>query len=180
MPRNCNNPAQMNASPEEWVKKHIHLIPEKSTVADIACGKGRHTRLLLRRGFFVVAFDKDVSGLRDIPPTPNLRVVEVDLEADNECLKHPKEFSAIIVVNYLHRPLFDNLIHALKPGGILIYQTFMVGNERYGRPHNTDYLLKENELSTRLEAEFRIIEFDQGYIEYPKPAVIQKICATKF
>ena len=71
------------------------------------------------------------------------------------------------------------MIAALDDGGVLIYQTFMVGNEEFGRPRNPDFLLKENELREVFGGELDVLDFEQGFVEQPTPAVMQKVCAVK-
>ena len=161
----------------DWVTKYIALIPPNTLVLDLACGSGRNTRFLLDKGYSVVALDKDTSQLADISSKQNLRKYKFDLEAGIKFPFHNQEFSGVIVTNYLYRPLFENLINSLSDGGVLIYQTFMIGNEAYGRPRNPKFLLKRNELSDVFDKKLDVVAFEQGYIERPKPAVMQSICA---
>ena len=161
-----------------WVRKYISLIPSKKLVLDLACGSGRNTRFLLDQGYTVVALDKDISQLADISGELNLRKYKFDLETSAKFPFNKQEFSGIIVTNYLHRPLFGDLINALSHGGVLIYQTFMSGHEAYGRPSNPNFLLKINELNDVFANKLDVVAFEQGYEENPKPAVIQKICAV--
>ena len=83
-----------------------------------------------------------------------------------------------MVTNYLHRPLFPRLVDSLDEGGVLIYETFMAGNERYGRPSNPDFLLRPGEL---LEAfgTLTVVAFEQGTVERPKKAALQRICVIR-
>jgi SAM-dependent methyltransferase len=166
-----------NLMVSDWVTKYTALIPSNTLVLDLACGSGRNTRFLLDKGYSVVALDKDVSQLVDISCRKNLRKYKFDLEAGIKFPFHKQEFSGVIVTNYLYRPLFENLINSLSDGGVLIYQTFMIGNEAYGRPINPKFLLKRNELSDVFDKKLYVIAFEQGYIESPKPAVVQSICA---
>src|SRR5581483_5212320 len=87
-------------------------------------------------------------------------------------------FAAIVVTNYLHRPLLAVLQAALAEEGVLIYETFMVGNERYGRPSNPAFLLRPGELLSAFR-ELTPIAFEQGAVERPKPAMIQRLCARR-
>ena len=89
-----------------------------------------------------------------------------------------RRFCGIVVTNYLHRPLFPHLAASLAEGGVLIYETFMLGNEKYGRPSNPEFLLRPGEL---LEAfkDLCVIAFEQGYAERPKPAVVQRVCVQR-
>ncbi len=86
-------------------------------------------------------------------------------------------FAAIVVTNYLHRPLFPALMAALAPGGVLIYETFAQGNEAYGRPANPDFLLQRGELLRAVGAA-RVVAYEDLYVEQPKPAMVQRICAV--
>ena len=107
----------------------------------------------------------------------NIRFVKADLEGGNPWPFAGQRFAAIVVTNYLHRPLFPHLAAALDEDGVLIYETFMIGNEKFGRPSNPEFLLRPGEL---LEA-FRglaVAGFEQGRVETPKQAVIQRLCAV--
>lgn len=89
-------------------------------------------------------------------------------------------FDAVIVTNYLHRPLFSSLLAALADGGVLIYETFAAGNERYGRPGNPDFLLKPGELLDLARGRLRVAAYEDLYVETPKPAMIQRLCAINW
>ena len=159
--------------PAPWVEKFGNLPPKGGNVLDLACGNGRHTVFFREFGYSVTAVDRDVSGLQE---PANYETVEADLE--NAPWPFPgRHFAGIVVVNYLHRPLFATLIDSLLPGGVLIYQTFAIGNEAYGRPRNPDFLLKENELLDVFSGRLDMVEFWQGLVEGDHPAVIQQICA---
>ena len=162
----------------DWVRKYISLVPAKKLVLDLACGSGRNTRFLLDQGYTVVALDKDVSQLTDITGQQNLQKYMFDLETNAKFPFGKREFAGIIVTNYLHRPLFGDLINSLSHNGVLIYQTFMMGNEAYGRPSNPNFLLQINELSDVFSNKLDVVAFQQGYEESPKPSVVQKICAV--
>jgi SAM-dependent methyltransferase len=157
--------------PSEWVRRWADLVT-RGPVLDVAAGGGRHSRLFAERGLEVVAVDRDAQTI------PGVRFVHADLESGAAWPFAGQRFAAIVVTNYLHRPLFPALEGALAEEGLLIYETFMVGNERYGRPSNPAFLLREGEL---LQA-FRTlapIAFEQGYVERPKPAMIQRLCARR-
>ncbi len=156
--------------PSPWVKRWAALV-ERGPVLDVACGAGRHARLFAQRGLQVVAVDRDAQHL------PGVRFVQADLETAPWPFG-AERFAAIVVTNYLHRPLLAQLEAALAEEGVLIYETFMVGNEKYGRPSNRAFLLEPGEL---LQAFRRLtpIAFEQGYVEAPKPAMIQRLCACR-
>ena len=164
--------------PSDWVKRWCRVIEVGGRVLDLACGSGRHTRLLLEGGYRVQAVDLDISELADLNGRANFELLQVDLENarwpfDNNC------FDAIVVTNYLHRPLFAHLIASLKPGGVLIYETFASGHGQFGRPSNPNFLLQPGELLVAVEGSLRVIAYEDVYVENPKPALLQRICAVR-
>jgi len=168
----------MNDDVSAWVRRFAPLIAPGGDVLDVACGRGRHVRFLLDRGFRVTAVDIDVSGLSDIAGTGGLSIIERDLE--QAPWPFPSgSFDAIVIVNYLHRPLFDHLPASLRPGGLLIVDTFAAGNERFGRPRNPAWLLRPGELQERLAARLSVIAYEHGEVDEPAPAVRQRLCARK-
>jgi hypothetical protein len=88
-------------------------------------------------------------------------------------------FDGIVVANYLHRPLFPRLLEALAPGGVLIYETFAAGNERFGKPSNPAFLLKPGELLEAVRGHLDVIAYEALEVSEPRPAVVQRICAVK-
>jgi len=104
--------------------------------------------------------------------------VRADLEGGNPWPLGERRFAAIVVANYLHRPLFPAIEAALEEGGLLIYETFMAGNERYGRPSNPAYLLQPGELLKAFSG-LSAVAFEQGLVERPKPAVVQRLFAVR-
>ena len=126
----------------------------------------------------MVAVDRGVSRLVDLAELPATRVVQADLEAQAWPFT-AERFDGIIVTNYLHRPLLPLLADALSAGGVLIYETFAEGNERYGRPSNPDFLLREGELEEVFAPLLTVLEYEHRYVAEPKPAVRQGICAIR-
>jgi len=146
----------------------------------LACGKGRHTRYFLALGYRITAVDRDVSGLADIARKPGLEIIETDLEAPEGAWPlGDRMFSGVVVTNYLWRPLMANIVAAVAPGGVLIYETFAQGNERFGRPRNPDHLLRPGELRDLVKGELEVIEYRHGEIQKPRPAVTQSLCARR-
>ena len=155
------------------------LIAPGGVVLDLACGAGRHARLLAGRGHPVVAADRDREALADLAGTPGIEPVYADLEKGAPWPLGTRRFAAIVVCNYLHRPLFPQLAAALADGGVLIYETFAAGNERYGRPSNPQFLLQPAELLDAFRRLLSVVAFEQGRVARPKPAVIQRLCALR-
>ncbi|MBM3524349.1 MAG: class I SAM-dependent methyltransferase, partial [Alphaproteobacteria bacterium] len=135
-------------APSAWVQRFLRGTAPGQAL-DVAAGGGRHSRLLLGAGHRVVAVDRDVAALKAIAD-PQLEVVAADLEDGSPWPLPGRRFDLIIVTNYLHRPLFATLVEALAPGGLLVYETFAVGNERFGKPSNPAFLLQPGELLDRL------------------------------
>lgn len=151
------------------------LVPPGATVLDLAAGRGRHSTLFAERGHHVTAVDRDVSGL---PHHPNIDRLQADLE-DGPWPLGERRFGAVVVTNYLHRPLMPQLLEAVAPGGVLLYQTFMDGNERFGRPSNPDHLLRDGELLGLASGRFSVIAYEARLISEPAMAMVQRIAARR-
>lgn len=161
--------------PSAWVERFASLVVGSGTVLDIACGSGRHAALFARLGHRVTALDRDISRLAD---TAAIEVIETDLEDEKPWPLPGRRFDGIVVTNYLHRPLFPILVDSLAPGGVLIYETFALGNEKFGRPRNPDFLLRNNELLDAFAGKLTVVAYEGGVVNRPTPAVIQRIVAT--
>lgn len=166
-------------SPSPWLVRFAPVLPPDGIALDLACGAGRHTRFLRDRGHKVVAIDKDVSRIAALADDPMIEVIEADLEQPGDNPLKGRCFDAIVVTNYLFRPLLQPLVESLTPGGVLIYETFAVGNERYGRPSNPDYLLERGELLALVETRLSVLGYENAHISDPHPAMVQRICARK-
>jgi len=142
------------------------------TVLDVACGSGRHAKIFLDRKLAVTAVDRENVLI------PGLRFVQADLEDGSPWPFPGARFQGIVVTNYLHRPLLPVLKDALAEGGTLIYETFMAGNERYGKPSNPAFLLRPGELLAAF-AGLTVQGYEEGPVVEPKPAMIQRLCATR-
>jgi SAM-dependent methyltransferase len=163
--------------PSAWVQRFATAFVPGGLVLDLAAGGGPHTRHLLAKGFRVVALDREVGAL---PPGDSLEVMAADLEDGSPWPLGKRTFDGIVVTHYLHRPLFPSLLAALAPGGILVYETFQRGNERYGRPSNPDFLLEPGELLRLAEgARLTVLGYFSGYAAQPKPALVQRLAARK-
>lgn len=174
--------AASTAQPSAWVERFAPLI-SPGEVLDLACGSGRHSRLLAAMGHPVCALDRDGPALAGLAALglPGITTLQFDLENGAPWPFAPARFAGIVVTNYLHRPLFAAMLASLAPGGVLIYETFACGNERYGKPSNPDFLLRPGELLDIVRHSaihgWRIVAFEDGYMAAPKPAMVQRICA---
>ncbi len=168
----------LSLPPSPWVERFASLVPPGGDVLDLAAGGGRHTQLFRTRGHPVVAVDRDTGALAALAAgDPGLTVIAADLEAPGAVWPTgTRRFAGIVVTNYLHRPLFAAIRAALAPGGALIYETFGVGNERFGKPSNPDFLLRPGEL-LELAHGMLVVAYENLEIALPRPAIVQRIAA---
>jgi SAM-dependent methyltransferase len=171
-----SNPHQALA-PSPWLVRFAPLIKPGGRVLDLACGYGRHARHLAGLGFSVLAVDRDEAALATLEAVAGIDTRIADLEQGTWPFA-AQRFDAIVVSHYLHRPLFADLLAALLSDGVLIYETFALGNAAFGKPARPEFLLQPDELLSRLAAALRVVAFEQGQVESPFPAVIQRICAV--
>jgi SAM-dependent methyltransferase len=162
-------------APSPWVKRFLPLIKPGGLVLDLAAGSGRHVRLLRDCGFAVRAVDRDTTALLAFAG-PRCEVRRIDLET-GDTGQIGDGYDGIIVTNYLHRPLLSAIACALAPGGVLIYESFARGNERFGQPRNPNFLLRPGELLEAF-ATLAVVAFEQGEVSLPRPAVIQRLAAV--
>ncbi len=162
-----------------WIARFASLIPSGGTVLDLAAGGGRHARYFLKRGHPVVAIDRKTGALEDLAARPYAEVIEADLEDGSPWPLGPRRFEAVVVANYLHRPVLPAIVGAVAPGGVLLYETFAQGNEKFGKPSNPDFLLKPGELLDAVTGTLRVLAFEDLIVDEPKPAVVQRICARR-
>lgn len=168
------------AAPSPWVARWLPLVRAGGRVLDVACGSGRHALLAARQGREVLAVDRDAAALQALAAAADgLQVLHADLEQGVWPLAPAVRFDAVIVTNYLHRPLWAHLLAALGEGGVLIYETFAAGNETVGRPANPDFLLQPGELLAVAQPELRVVAYEDGFISSPKPAFVQRLCAVR-
>jgi SAM-dependent methyltransferase len=162
----------------EWIARFAGLVPPAGRVLDVAAGSGRHSRFFLDRGHPVTAVDRDTSGLADLKDDPALELLEFDLEGVDPWPLPGREFEAVVVANYLHRPILPDIVAAVAPGGVLLYETFARGQERFGRPQNPDFLLKPGELIDAARGPLRVLAYEDLILEGPSRAV-QRIAAVR-
>lgn len=164
-------------APSSWVRRFLSGIPEGGRVLDVACGSGRHLRLALEHGYEVVGVDRDLSGVSDLQEKPSVELVEADLEDGGPFPFRDRTFSGVIVTKYLWRPILPDIIACVALNGLLIYETFAVGNERYGRPSNPDFLLNPGELIDAVRGRLVPIAFEHVTLSAPQ-RIIQRIVAV--
>jgi SAM-dependent methyltransferase len=163
---------ELSVPASDWVQTHASKIKVGGRVLDYACGSGRHAVWLAKQGFQVMAIDRDLASLQQIKsshPDLAIQTEAIDLETDAWPLGHLGQFDAVIVTNYLYRPF-------LNSQGVLIYETFALGNEAFGKPSNPDFLLKPNEL-LGFASNMRILAYEDLTVTQPKPACVQRVCA---
>jgi len=159
-----------------WVERWSPLIPAGGRVLDVASGRGRHAKWLAARGYRVDALDRDADALATLAGVPRVNTRHADIEAG----PWPCErgvYAGVVVTNYLHRPLFPELLAALAPAGVLIYETFAVGNERFGKPSNPAFLLRPGELLDVVRGRLRVLAYEDLEVERPRAAMVQRVCA---
>ena len=161
------------AGPSPWVTRFAARIP-KGPVLDLACGAGRHLRWLKAQGHSLVGVDRDIAALHELEW--EVELIKADLEADPWPLAE-RRFAGIVVTNYLWRPLLPRIVAAVAAGGVLIYETFAIGNERFGKPSNPDFLLRPGELLEAVRGALSVVAYEHLQIDEPRPAVIQHIAA---
>jgi SAM-dependent methyltransferase len=146
-------------------------------VLDVASGGGRHSRVFAARGCEVVAVDRDASALASLEGVAGVTTRCVDLEGDVWPLAGER-FAGIVVTNYLHRASLPYLLDSLTDDGVLLYSTFAIGNEAYGKPSNPNFLLLPGELLAFVAARLDVVAFEQGLITADRAAVVQRVAAV--
>ncbi len=157
-----------------WVRRWSHLVPAGGGVLDVACGSGRHVRWFASRGCKVTGIDRDAAAVEP------LRVIARIIVADLENEPWPASlgiYDAVVVTNYLWRPLLPAIVASVAPRGMLIYETFAAGNQTVGKPSNPDFLLRHGEL---LEAarELRVVAYEDGFESSPD-RFVQRLVAVR-
>ena len=167
------------AQPSDWLLQNLDLIDRGRPVLDVASGRGRHALWLASRGFTVHAIDRDEEKLAALMAQARgnnlvLTTAALDLESRTPDLGKER-YGTVLVFNYLHRPLFPALIRALQPGGLLLYETFTIGQRERGRPRNPAFLLRDGELQT-LVAPLQILRQRAGEVA---GALVASVAAQK-
>jgi SAM-dependent methyltransferase len=163
-------------TPSRWVVRFSHLIRAGGRVLDLAAGGGRHTQWFLSSERSVLALDRDLSRLAWLHH-PRLQKVEADLEGSEGWPLGEQTFDGVVVTNYLWRSIFDDLVGAVRHDGVLIYETFAEGNERFGSPRRPEFLLQPGELLAKVAPRLEVVAYEHGYSDHPSERVVQRICA---
>ena len=158
--------------PSPWVQRWSHLISPQGSVLDLACGHGRHMRYLQAQGFQCWGLDRDAAALDAAKPFGE--VLHADVE-NHAWPLNGVQFDAVVVTNYLWRPLWPNILQSLKSDGVLIYETFAAGNETVGKPSNPHFLLNPGELLAVCN-DLRVAAFEDGFLPHPA-RFVQRIVA---
>ena len=166
------------ADASSWVRRFAAAIPVDGVVLDLACGAGRHSALLASLGYRVLAVDQDISAMEPLK-SDSIQAQKLDLEGSDWPLLG-QQFSGIVATNYLYRPFLEELPKMLSEGGVLIYETFADGNAAFGKPSNPNFLLNSGELLALAQRSgLKVIAYEDIYLDQPKPAMVQRICAVK-
>lgn len=168
--------AHFDLPPSPWVRRWSGFIRPGGCVLDVACGSGRHARWLARLGFEVEAVDR-APELFAAPP-PGVTVTGADIEG-GPWPYEGRRFDAVVVTNYLHRPLLPTLIESLERGGLLVYETFARGHERFGRPTNPAFLLEPGELLEAVHGRLRVLGYEDLVVDEPRAAALQRLAARR-
>jgi SAM-dependent methyltransferase len=162
-------------APLPWIVQWADCVLPDATVLDLAAGRGRHALFFAERGHRVVAVDRDIGRL---PAHPGIEPLAADLEDGSPWPLPDRRFGAVVVTNYLHRPLMPALLEAVAPGGVLLYQTFMAGNERFGKPNRPEFLLQDGELLELVRGVFSVTAYEARLTGGPM-AMVQRIVARR-
>lgn len=163
-------------APSRWVMRFSRLVRPRGHVLDLAAGAGRHSQWFLASDHSVLAVDRDLAQL-DWLEHPLLEKVEADLEGSDGWPLGDRTFDAVVVTNYLWRSIFEDIVSAVRHDGVLIYETFAEGNERFGRPRRPEFLLQPGELLAKVAPRLEVVAYEHGYSDHPSARVVQRICA---
>lgn len=178
MPGDANALSHATGDASPWVVRWAPRVRAGGTVLDVACGGGRHAWWFAARGHVVDAVDRNAEALAALVGVAQVTPLAADLEAGLWPYAG-RQFDAVVVTNYLHRPLFPQLLDALAPGGMLIYETFAHGNACYGRPGNPDFLLQPGELLQVVRGRLAVVAYEDLIVQVPRPACVQRIVAVR-
>lgn len=165
-------------TPSPWVQRWSHLVPAGGSVLDVACGAGRHLRWFAGRGHALIGVDRDPAAVAAAVAAAGSGALV--LQADIENGPWPfagQRFDAVVVTNYLWRALLPVIVDSVADGGVLIYETFAVGNETVGKPSRPDFLLQPGELLQAC-AGLHTVAYENGFLSAPA-RFVQRIVAVR-
>ncbi|MBH1965345.1 MAG: class I SAM-dependent methyltransferase [Comamonadaceae bacterium] len=163
-------------APSPWILRWTPLVPAGAPVLDVACGRGRHMKWFAEHGHAVTGVDRDPASIAAVSHLGE--AVLADIENGPWPLAG-RQFGAVIVTNYLWRPLLPTLLDGVAEGGVLVYETFSAGNESVGKPSRPDFLLQPGELlQVCAGPQWRIVAFEDGFLADP-PRFVQRIATVK-
>jgi SAM-dependent methyltransferase len=167
--------------PSDWVKRWSHLVKAQASMLDVACGYGRHASYFYQLNHRVTLVDLSQAAIDSIAiPAHACEKVVADIE-NGPWPFAGRQFDAVVVTNYLWRPLMPTLLASLAPGGVMIYETFTSGNETVGKPSRPDFLLRPGELLQTCK-DLRVVAFEEGFIDAAagtSPRFVQRIAAMR-
>jgi SAM-dependent methyltransferase len=167
----------------DWIQRWSHLVSPQGQILDVACGRGRHLRWFCSRGHPVTGVDRApeaIESVADLVSSGQAQAMVADIENGPWPLMQSgktRQFDAVVVTNYLWRPLFITLLDSLAPGGVLLYETFATGNETVGKPSRTDFLLQPGEL-LQVCKDLRVVAYEDGFLGTPD-RFVQRIAAIR-
>jgi len=168
--------AHSPSPPSPWIVRWSHLVPAGGTVLDVACGLGRHLRWFHGRGHPVTGVDRAGEAMQAAAPLAGARLVQADIEAGPWPFAG-EAFDAVVVTNYLWRARLPDIVAAVAPGGVLLYETFAAGNEAVGKPSRPDFLLAPGELLQGAQG-LRVVAYEDGFLDAPA-RFVQRIAAVR-
>ena len=169
------------SSPSPWIVRYLQPARPGATALDVATGSGRHARLAHALGYTVTALDRDLSRVSDLAATPNITLLQSYLEDGALWPLNGQYFDVVIATNYLHRPILADIVASVAPNGLLLYETFAAGNERYGKPSNPNFLLRPGELLEAVRGRLTPVAFEHVTLDSSSgtpAAIVQRIVAV--
>lgn len=172
------HPPQALYPASDWILRWQHLIPAGGRLLDVACGHGRHLYALQDRGLQLTGVDRAPDALACLAPlaAAGAEIVQADIE-NGPWPFAGRQFDAVLVTNYLWRARLPDIVAAVAPGGVLLYETFAQGNETVGKPSRPDFLLAPGELLAVAQG-LRVVAFEDGFVD-AHPRFVQRIAAVR-
>lgn len=164
------------SQPSPWVARWLPAVDPGGSVLDVACGRGRHIAVAVLAGHRVTGIDRDLAA-NAFAAHPQVDLIEVDLETDAGWPLAGRRFDGVIVTNYLHRPILAEIVGAVADGGVLIYETFALGQKRLGRPSRAEFLLRPGELIDAVKGRLVPLAYEIVHLANPE-RIVQRIAAV--